>query len=573
MSFGSSSPGGSPEGIGGNESGIGASRGGNSDGSDFDSQWGLLDDGWGITSEAASNPAGYGDSPYGGSDVFGDYSATGSKIGSTLGGIIGGTFLGLPGATLGSYGLGQLGSWIGSNFGSTTANAPTQSSAGLGTKALQNALSPYGKHIAQNLTYSATGMNPLTSLGALGYAGIGALAGYGTSKLSNSIANQAAQSIANGPSGYGGTNSSGQGGTMADIDWGGLGSAAIGLGASYLANKNSKNAQQDAYDDFLKQSQSNAAQENAWNRDNALWTMMAQQGINQEDRQWKLDQNQNILNESRDWQLSNNERLGKEYRDWNTQNNRDITNENQQRQMDMLGQNRPNQYSDYGSVEWTTDANGNPVQKSSLDPQLKQQLDVLRGKYGEMVGGLDSGGFGVNNDVMNAIRGLQESGLSRNEEAQRARYAAMGIPLQSTAMDRGEQNLSRTRTDADLQAILAGNTAWQQGQANTRDNLQSMAGLETTWNKNLGSMPQFNTGMAAQQSGFTANAPTAQNSMPYTASSQVGTVPSYASASLGNTALDATNMANVAGQAAGQGWNQVGQAGIDIWKSLFPGGE
>lgn len=353
-------------------------------------------------------------------------------------------------------------------------------------------------------------------------------------------------------------------------DWGSLGSAAIGLGTSLYGNYAANKAADNVSKNYTSSALSNAAQENAWNRENAAWSMGEQERINKEQRQWELANNASINQEGRQWQLDNNERLGQEYRDWNLNTNRDITDQNQKWQMDMLKQNRPNQNSDFGNVAWSTDANGNPVQTSSLAPQLQEQLGALRGKYGDMIGGLDSGGFGVNNDVMGAIRGLQESGLSQNEDAQRARYAAMGIPLQSSANDRGEQNLSRTRTDADLQAILAGNTAWQQGQANTRDNLQSMAGLETTWNNNMNNIPGYSLGNAAQQGGFTANAPQAQNNF-YTAGGTPAGVPSYQSAGLGSVALNAMDAGNNASQAIGQGWNQVGQAGIDVWKSLFPG--
>ena len=359
-------------------------------------------------------------------------------------------------------------------------------------------------------------------------------------------------------------------GSGSNIDWGSLGSAAIGLGASLYGNSQANKAASKASQNFNNASLSNAAQENQWNRENAAWSVAEQERMNKEQRQWELDNNAAINQEGRQWQLDNNERLGQEYRDWNLNTNKAIADQNQQRQMQMLQQNRPNQTSDFGSVTWSTDANGNPVQTSSLAPQLQEQLGTLRGKYGDMIGGLDSGGFGVNNDVMGAIRGLQESGLSQNEAAQRARYAAMGIPLQSTANDRGEQNLSRTRTDADLQAILAGNTAWQQGQANTRDNLQTMAGLETSWNTNMNNIPGYATGTAAQQGGFTANAPQAANNF-YTASGDPASVPNYASSSLANTALDASNIGNTASQSSVNNWSNIGRGAMDIWKSLFPG--
>jgi hypothetical protein len=227
---------------------------------------------------------------------------------------------------------------------------------------------------------------------------------------------------------------------------------------------------------------------------------------------------------------------------WARDQNREITNENFLRNLGALKYNRPEQVSQFGSTRWEEADDGTIRQITDVDASVQPTLDALRGKYGE--------GVATNSAVMGAIRDLQASGIQEAEAAQRARYAAMGIPIQSTAMDRGERQLGDARNRADLDAILAGNQAWQTGQANLRSNLGTLSDLETGIQ---------NRSMA--QPGFT------QLGVPL--QGQVGGV---SAPSLGNVAGTASNVGNLAGQATGSAWQSaaggLGDVASDIWRGL-----
>lgn len=235
---------------------------------------------------------------------------------------------------------------------------------------------------------------------------------------------------------------------------------------------------------------------------------------------------------------------------WSRDQNREISNENFLRNLGALKYNRPEQVSQFGSTRWEEADDGTIRQVTDIDSSMQPALDSIRGQYAEGIGNLDMGDFGVNNDVMNAIRELRAPQLQEAEDAQRARYAAMGIPMQSTAMDRGERQLSDTRSRAELDAILAGNQAWQSGQANLRSNLGTMSDLET----------QIQARSMAQP-GFT------QLGVPLQ-----GQVGSAAAPALGNIAGTASNVGNLAGQATGSAWQSaaggLGDVATDIWKGI-----
>lgn len=341
------------------------------------------------------------------------------------------------------------------------------------------------------------------------------------------------------------------------FDWGSIIGGGINAAGSLFGSHQASNAASDAQDDYQKAAMEMADQQNMYNRDNAQWAFDMNDAANKEQRQWALTNNDRLNKEGRNWELANNVAQNRESRNWNLNTNRDITNQNQARIDKQTLQNRPNQTNMYGTSTWGTDAQGRATQTSALNSDLQGNLDQLRGKYGDMIGGLDSSGFGVNNDVMGAMRGLQESGLSQNEDAQRARYAAMGIPMQSTAMDRGEQQLGRTRTDADLQAIMYGNQAWQQGQANTRSNMGALANLENGWAQGLNNQAGFsNAGVASQ--GAISSSPVSANNNFTTAAGQAASgnvAPMSGMVQAGGNSLE---YGNEVGQGVGQGWGNLG---------------
>lgn len=235
---------------------------------------------------------------------------------------------------------------------------------------------------------------------------------------------------------------------------------------------------------------------------------------------------------------------------WSRDQNREVTNENYIRSLSALKYNRPDQVSDFGSSTWEELDDGTIRQTTSVDESLRPALDTLRGQYDTGIGNLDMDGFGVNDDIMNSIRELQAPGIGEAEAAQRARYAAMGIPIESTAMDRGERSLGDSRNRADLDAILAGNQAWATSQGTLRSNLGTMSDLETGFQNRSMAQPNFNQ-VAVPLQGQVGNA---------------------SAPALGNIAGTASNVGNLAGQATGSAWssaaNGVGNIANDIWEGI-----
>jgi hypothetical protein len=199
------------------------------------------------------------------------------------------------------------------------------------------------------------------------------------------------------------------------------------------------------------------------------------------------------------------------------------------------------------------DANGNYTQTLGAGDQAN--MDALRGKTGEIVAGMGQQ-FGVNNDVMNALRGQLQPGYDQNAAAQRARAAAMGGGFGSgNANAIMEDQLGRNFNDMNQKAVLGGQQAWMEGQ-----NLM---------NNQLGAMNQTRSGIQAgtatpdywKQGNYAGvNAPTAQGWQ-----SSIGQVGAMNPDS-------AIQSGQVAGAGVQQGWNQLGSQlggltsqGIDQW--------
>lgn len=142
--------------------------------------------------------------------------------------------------------------------------------------------------------------------------------------------------------------------------------------------------------------------------------------------------------------------------------------------------NRPNQTNPYGSLTWTQGPNGQWTQTHTLAPGQQGLFDASTAGQTALAGGLGSpvaagpqawgdagsllngvsdmpqGGFGADNDVISAIKALQQPGLDQARDAERARLAAMGITLGSDASNNSERNLANAQSDSDMKAILAG---------------------------------------------------------------------------------------------------------------------
>lgn len=233
-------------------------------------------------------------------------------------------------------------------------------------------------------------------------------------------------------------------------------------GAAYSANQQKKAAQKaasgsmgGAADNYAQQSWEDIERTNELNKQNALWSQQ---------------QNQASVNNA-------------------------------------LTQNRVDQTSDFGSIDWQQDpTTGAWSQKSSLAPELQGSLSALRDKYGEMIGGMESG-FNVNNDVMQAYRALQQPGLETARNKENARLAAMGLGTGSgQAWGLAQDTLNRSENDAEQKAILAGFDAWKDTQGNLRNNLGTMGNLESTWKSNS-QMPSFAQAAAPQIGQITVGAP------------------------------------------------------------------
>lgn len=153
---------------------------------------------------------------------------------------------------------------------------------------------------------------------------------------------------------------------------------------------------------------------------------------------------------------------------------------NQQAANTATQANRANQNNQYGSLTWSQGPDGTWTQNVNLNPAY-QGLDNtitagqtnLAGNVGagfnatglpdwgstditRGVSQMPDGSFGASQQVIDAMKGLQQPGLTQARDAERARLAAMGITLGSDASNNSERVLGGTQNDADLKAILAG---------------------------------------------------------------------------------------------------------------------
>jgi len=131
--------------------------------------------------------------------------------------------------------------------------------------------------------------------------------------------------------------------------------------------------------------------------------------------------------------------------------------------------NRPNQYNPLGSTTYTMNPDGTWGTNTSLSAPAQGLFDAslsgqqnLAGQLGQgldysSLGGMPQVG-GYNQQVINSWNALQEPGLARQDEAARARAAAMGLTIGSDPWSSIESSLSAGRTDAGNKAILAGYT-------------------------------------------------------------------------------------------------------------------
>ncbi|MDM0057349.1 hypothetical protein [Variovorax fucosicus] len=153
---------------------------------------------------------------------------------------------------------------------------------------------------------------------------------------------------------------------------------------------------------------------------------------------------------------------------------------NQQAANQQTLANRPNQSNQYGSLNWTQGPDGQWTQQQLLNaPQQNLfntatwgQQNIANGvAQGVNANGLSDwgssnvtsgvstmpdGSFGASQQVIDAVKGLQQPGLAASRDAERTRLAAMGITLGSDASNTSERNLSSAQSDADMKAILAG---------------------------------------------------------------------------------------------------------------------
>ena len=143
--------------------------------------------------------------------------------------------------------------------------------------------------------------------------------------------------------------------------------------------------------------------------------------------------------------------------------------------------NRPNQTNPYGSLTWSMGPDGQWTQRQTLSGTGQSAFDSATngqanlssmlglgvstnglsdwGDAGSLTDGVSAmpdGGFGASQQVIDAVKGLQQPGITQARDAERARLAAMGITLGSDASNTSERNLGNAQSDADMKAILAG---------------------------------------------------------------------------------------------------------------------
>lgn len=142
--------------------------------------------------------------------------------------------------------------------------------------------------------------------------------------------------------------------------------------------------------------------------------------------------------------------------------------------------NRAHQTNPYGSLTWAQNPDGSWTQNISLAPEWQQLNNNIAGGQANLAGRIGAGvstdglqdwgstdiwrgvsqmpdgGFGASQQVIDAMRALQQPGLTQSRDAERARLAAMGITLGSDASNNSERLLSNAESDAEMKAILAG---------------------------------------------------------------------------------------------------------------------
>ena len=135
--------------------------------------------------------------------------------------------------------------------------------------------------------------------------------------------------------------------------------------------------------------------------------------------------------------------------------------------------NRSNQSGPYGSISWTQDPSGQWNQTSALNGQAQGLMDTSmsgqQGLAGVIGGGVNYGnlpampdsGFGASQQVIDAWNALQQPGLDKASEAQRARAAAMGITIGSNANNDIERTIGTNEATSRNQGILQGTQEYQ----------------------------------------------------------------------------------------------------------------
>ena len=159
-------------------------------------------------------------------------------------------------------------------------------------------------------------------------------------------------------------------------------------------------------------------------------------------------------------------------------------------------QNAIGSTTDFGSTSYDIDpVTGQMISKQTLAPEQEAMLGQLRSKQGEAIGAMDSNQFGVNNDVMNAYRAVNQPMLDQQRNKENARLAAMGLGTGSgSAWGTAQDSLNRNQVNSDQNAILQGNQAWLSGQQNNRANLAGLNSTEDMWQ---GNAPQLNNPQVA----------------------------------------------------------------------------
>lgn len=128
--------------------------------------------------------------------------------------------------------------------------------------------------------------------------------------------------------------------------------------------------------------------------------------------------------------------------------------------------NRPNQTNAMGSITWGLNPDGSWGQNTSLNGQAQGLFNNTMGwqnALGSQVGaGAPQASFGAQQNVIDAWNALQQPGLNKEAEAQRARAAAMGLTIGSAANNDIERNIGTNQATSRNQGILQGVNAYNQ---------------------------------------------------------------------------------------------------------------